>query len=176
VQGVFAELIERGFVDRLDPGKGHFRGYLKRAVDHHLHNLHERATAQKRGGGAERLALDCDAAEQQLASVPAEAEAAFDREWALGIVEGALADLRGEFERGVRRGPYDLFVKAFRAAEPLSYAQAAAESGTSVSQLKAFLHRTRVRFRDLVRGRVADTVDEAAVEQELATVLELLSA
>src|SRR5262245_12687169 len=39
VQGVFADLIERGFEDRLDPAKGHFRGYLKRAVDHHLHNL-----------------------------------------------------------------------------------------------------------------------------------------
>jgi RNA polymerase sigma factor (sigma-70 family) len=177
VQGVFAELLERGFVDRLDPGKGHFRGYLKGAVDHHLHHLHERATAQKRGGGAERLGLDCDAAEQQLGSVPAAPEAAFDRQWALGVVEQALGELRAEFASGARRGPIEQFLKMFRAGEPLSYAQAAAESGVSPSQLKAFLHRTRVRFRDLVRARLADTMDEGgSVEEELRAVLELLAA
>jgi RNA polymerase sigma-70 factor (ECF subfamily) len=177
VQGVFAELLERGFVDRLDPDKGHFRGYLKRAVDHHLHNQHERETAQKRGGGAERLSLDCDAAESQLAAVPAAPEEAFDREWALTVVEQALADLRAEFESGARRGPFEQFLKMFRTGEPLSYAAAAAESGTSVSQLKAFLHRTRVRFRDLVRRRLADTVTEGgSIEEELRTVLGLLGA
>ena len=177
VQGVFAELLERGFVDRLDPDKGHFRGYLKRAVDHHLHNLHERETAQKRGGGGARLALDCDAAERQLPATAATPEAAFDREWALGVVEHALGDLRAEFASGARRGPLEQFLKMFHAGEPLSYAQAAAESGVSPSQLKAFLHRTRVRFRDLVKQRLADTVPDAgSIEEELRTVLELLAA
>jgi len=47
----------------------------------------------------------------------------------------------------------------------------------TLSQLKAFLHRTRVRFRDLVKKRLADTVDEAgSIEEELRTVLELLAA
>jgi RNA polymerase sigma-70 factor (ECF subfamily) len=176
VQGVFTELVERGFEDKLDQSKGHFRGYLKRAVDHHLHNLHERETAQKRGGGAARLSFDCDAAELQLAAVSAPPEEAFDREWALTVVERALEELGQEFASGARRGPYDLFLKMFRTGAPLSYAQAAAEAGTSVSQLKAFLHRTRVRFRDLVRQRVADTVDgDASVDDEVRTVLELLA-
>jgi len=51
VQGLLVQLIEHDFVEKLDPARGRLRGYLKRALQHYLVNLHEHEFAAKRGGG-----------------------------------------------------------------------------------------------------------------------------
>ncbi|MGF2075871.1 hypothetical protein, partial [Enterococcus casseliflavus] len=58
VQGLFTQLLERQFLDRLDPARGSLRGFLKKATDHYLINQHARLTAAKRGGDVRLLALD----------------------------------------------------------------------------------------------------------------------
>jgi DNA-directed RNA polymerase specialized sigma24 family protein len=191
VQGLFLRLIERegDLLDRLEPGKGRFRGYLRTALNHHLANLHEQRTAQKRGGDAGLLtgpAFDLALAEQDLAASGSgvlSPEAAFDHEWALGVLHRALSRLREEFESGQRRGPFALVLRFFelgRPGAPPSYAEAAAESGMSVPQFKAFLHRARLRFSRLVREEVAPTLAEAehldaGADAEIAELMRALS-
>lgn len=162
VQDLFAQLIERDFLERLDPDRGRFRAYLRTAADHLLVNQHEKRAAAKRGGGAATLSLDFDVAERELGTTTGSPEAAYDREWALGVMERALARLRGEFQDGTRRGPYEIALEFFRVGEPPAYADAAARSKMTPAQFKAFLHRARVRFRELVRGEVTHTVDGGA--------------
>src|SRR2546423_7801060 len=123
-------------------------------MDNFLVNRHEESSAMKRGGGKKIVSLDFDVDESQVPSGTSP-EAAYDREWALAVMERALGSLRREFESGERKGPFELVRRFFDfGGEPPSYEAAARESGMSVSQLKAFLHRARVRFRELVKDEV----------------------
>jgi RNA polymerase sigma-70 factor (ECF subfamily) len=177
IQGFFAHLLERDFLARLDPGRGRFRSYLRTALDHFLVNLHEARAAQKRGGGVKTVALDFEVAERDIAGVPERAEAAFDREWALGVMERAMAQLRREFEDGTRKGPFEIVLKYFGPGEAPSYSEASAQSGMSPARFKALLHRARERFRQLVRQEVAHTVaDPREADAEIDELMRALTA
>lgn len=167
VQGFCAQILERDLVSRLDPDKGRFRAYLRASMDHYLANLHEHDSAQKRGGGRV-MQLDIDPAERDLAAAHADPHAAFDREWAVGVMERAMKRLRDDL------GPkFDSVAKFFEGDAP-AYADAARASGMSVVQFKAFLHRVRAKFRDLVRAEVSHTVD-GDPDAEIRDLMELLS-
>jgi len=174
VQGLFLQLLERDFPARLDPAKGRLRGYLKAALDHYVINLHEKESALKRGGGQPVVPLETLAAERELAATPEAPEAAFDREWALTVMERALARLRSEYEAGRRKGDVETVLRFFRPDAAPSYAEAAAACGMSVPQFKASLHRARARFRELLKEQVADTTDGADADKELEQLLQAL--
>ena len=83
-----------------------------------------------------------------------------------------MAELRKEFSSGERSGPWSLIETFFSpGAELPSYREAAAANGMTVPQLKSFLHRARLRFRELCLQQVRDTVEtDAQAETELAAV------
>jgi DNA-directed RNA polymerase specialized sigma24 family protein len=167
VQGLLLQLFERDFLDRLDPERGSLRSYLKQALRHYLVNEHEREGAVKRGGG--HRALPIDGVEARLPSAPDDPERAFDREWALAIFEGALGDLESEYSSGARTGPVEVLRELFRFGEASPYEKLAADNGMTVPQLKSFVHRARLRFKELLLVRIADTVGserEAVAELE----------
>ena len=57
------------------------------------------------------------------------------------------------------------------------YAELAERHGMSVPQLKAFVHRARLRFRELLLKRVSDTLsDGAEADQELTLLLGAMTA
>jgi RNA polymerase sigma-70 factor (ECF subfamily) len=175
VQGLFATLLQRDFLQRLDPERGRFRGYLRASLDHFLVNEHERQSAEKRGGDARAISLDIDVAERQLGSAAAAADAAYDREWAVGLLERAFARLGKECEES-RRPALAAALRFFQPGEPPSYAQAAAEAGLGESAFKAFLHRTRARFRTVLRDEVAHTVpDPADIDAEIEHLFRALA-
>jgi hypothetical protein len=175
VQGFLVHLLERDFLARLDPGRGRLRAYLKTALGHYLSNLHEQESAQKRGGGARAIVFD--EVEAILPAAPDDPSAAFDREWALGLFEGALTELEAELASGARRGPVAVVRQLFRLGETPAYDVLAAEHGMTVPQLKSFVHRARGRFRALLLARVADTVQTPEeAEAELGELLKALAA
>lgn len=176
IQGFFVHLMQQDFLARLDPGKGRFRSYLRTALDHFMANLYESQSAQKRGGHAKSVSLDFDLAEHGLAQAPDDAESAFDREWALGVMERAMTQLRKEFEDGTRQGPFDIALKFFQfTSAPPSYEDASKESGMTLTQFKAFLHRARTRFRELVKQEISHTVStDGDAEAELTELMKAL--
>ncbi len=174
IQGFFVHLLERDFLGRLDPAKGRLRGYLRTAVDHYLANLHEQETAQKRGGAVKTVALDFDLAERDLATAPDAADAAYDREWAHAVMQRAMDALRREFSDGKRKGSFDMVLRFFN-PDPPEYVVAAKECGMTVVQFKAFLHRARTRYRELLKEEVAHTLAAAGeAEAEIAELLKTL--
>jgi RNA polymerase sigma factor (sigma-70 family) len=176
VQGFCVQLLERDFLPRLDPSRGRFRSYLLTSLDHYLANQHERETAQKRGGGVRLVPIDLALAERELAAAPAEAATAYEREWALGIMERALRRLRADYETGRRQGRADVFLRFFSFEPAPSYAEAAAQAGLTVSQFKAALHRARERFRELLREEVGGTLqDEAEADREIGDLVRALT-
>jgi RNA polymerase sigma factor (sigma-70 family) len=177
VQGFFLQLLEHDFLPRLDPARGRFRSYLLTSLDHYAANLHERQSAQKRGGGVRLVPIDLALAERELEAQPAEAVAAYEREWAVGVMERALHRLREDYEDGRRRGRADVFLRFFSFEEAPSYADAAAQAGQTVVQFKAALHRARQRFRELLRDEVKGTLqDEGEADQEIRELMRVLTA
>ncbi|WP_394825877.1 RNA polymerase sigma factor [Pendulispora albinea] len=165
VQGFMVHLLERDFLSRLDPSRGRMRSYLRAAMEHYLVNLHEKERAQKRGGGAlsvslSSLSLDFELAERSLLETPFEPESAFDREWALTLMERAMKKLEAEFQSGQRRAPFEAVADFFRGGETPSYKDVAARHGMTIPQLKSLLHRARLRYRELVEQEAVDTVEE----------------
>ncbi|MBK7861879.1 MAG: sigma-70 family RNA polymerase sigma factor [Archangiaceae bacterium] len=176
-QELLLKLMQRDVVAKVDPNRGRLRAYLKTAAANHLLHEHEKRAAQKRGDGRAVVPIDEKLAER-LPYDTASPDLAFEREWALLVMQRALDALRAEFESGERTGPFALVETFFRPstqAQP-SYADAARAHRMSLPQLKAFLHRARVRFRELVKAQVLDTVnDEAEAERELAALVEVLA-
>jgi RNA polymerase sigma factor (sigma-70 family) len=176
VQGLFVRLLERDAVARLDPARGRFRSYLLAALEHHLVNVHERETAKKRGGGERVVSLETLDLEEDLPSAPEDPTRAFDREWALAVMERALVRLEREYVEGRRRGAASV-LQFFRLDASPSHAQAAADSGMTPAQFKAALHRARARFREILREEVSDTVaSDTEGPDELRALFEALSA
>ena len=175
VQGLFVQLIERDFLQRLDPERGRFRSYLRASADHYLSSQRTASRARKRGGGAQILHLDTQDLEPLVATLPADPLLTFDREWALAVMGRALDRLRSEYAAGRRQGNVEVIFRFFGPGPAPTYAQAAADSGVSVAQFKASLHRARVRFREILLEEVADTV-EGDAEGEVMNLLRILSA
>jgi len=176
VQSFVVHLLEHDVLARVDPDKGRFRSFLRVALANHLANLRQHEGAAKRGGGAHLVPLDVDLAERLMNDRALSPEDAFDRAWALRVMERALVALRREFETGARRGPIDVVLRFFQPDTPPTYAEAAAAAGVSESQMKALLHRTRVRFRRLVRNEIAETVPDSDVDAEMAHLVRALGA
>jgi DNA-directed RNA polymerase specialized sigma24 family protein len=175
VQSFLTRLIEGDLLERLDPGKGRLRAYLKTAFRHHLSNLREAERAQKRGGG--RSPEDLADAEALLLAPAPSPDVLFDRAWALKLFQDALSDLEREFTSGERSGPFEILKQLFAFGEAAPYAELARTHGMTVPQLKAFVHRARARFRQLLQARAADTLaGDGGPEDEIRALLQVMAA
>jgi hypothetical protein len=103
---------------------------------------YEKEQALKRGGG-KVVPLDTLDAERDLPALPEDPGRAFDRQWALGVMQRAAARLAQEYESGRRKGSAGVVLRFFSLDEAPSYADAAAASGMTPAQFKAALHRAR---------------------------------
>jgi RNA polymerase sigma factor (sigma-70 family) len=179
-QEFFAQLLERRAIAAADPERGRFRSFLLAAMNHFLTNEWHAARAQKRGAGRELLSLDRAAAEERFDLEPADnatPDKAFDRQWALALLDVVLKKLEAEYSR---EGRMDLFT-ALRptlagARESQPYAELTAKLGMSEGAVKVAVHRLRRRYRDLVREEIAGTVDSAGdVDAEMRHLLAALA-
>jgi DNA-directed RNA polymerase specialized sigma24 family protein len=179
VQSFLAKLLEAetgsDLIARLDPERGTLRAYLKTAFRNHLQNLGEFARAEKRGGG--RAHEDVGELETLLASQDESPDALFEKAWAVVVFEESLSALEAEFRDGARRGPFEVLQELFAFGIVLPYPELAAKHGMTVAQLKSFVHRAKLRFRELVRERVAATLGiEDDLDGEVVHLLEAMSA
>lgn len=154
-QSFLLRLCERSVWKRADADRGRFRSFLLGALSHFLADELDRRHAAKRGGGAVHVSLqDSGAALPAIAPIDA---AHFDREWALAVLEGALAEIAAE--ASWREGEFALLRRFLPgASEPLSLEEGAASLGCGLAAMKSQVHRLRSRFRERVRQRVAVTV------------------
>lgn len=171
-QGFFTEFLERDFLKSVSREKGKFRTFLLTTLKHYLINQAERARAQKRGGGRDPLSLDFVRAEKEFSLAPVThdtPERAFDRQWALAAIARALEALGLEMEPAVFEA-----VKPHLAGGP-AYAETARRLGMPVTQLNNLIHRTRKRYRDLLKAEVVDSMaDPAQADDELRHLLDAL--
>lgn len=175
IQGFLERLLGRDFLAGLDPEKGRFRSYLRTCLDRYMINQHEKETAQRRGGGQRIASLDVEGVEHEVAGSPEDPAKAYDRMWARGVLDRALAHLAREHAGTARQAAFTVAMSFFRPGDPPSYADAAGGAGMTLPQFRSFLHRTRVRYRELIRREVAPTVSVSAIDSEVDDLLKILS-
>jgi RNA polymerase sigma-70 factor (ECF subfamily) len=176
-QEFLARLLTGDGIARARPERGRFRTFLLTALRNFLTNEWHRAQTEKRGGGIAPLTLELTDAAERFSREPADPNLtpaqAFDRNWALGMVDRAMNRLQADYETS-RRG--DLFA----ALGPLVWASSTAEPpdktaeqlGMNGHALTMALHRLRRRFGEYLREEVAATVAEQAdVEAELRELI-----
>ena len=182
-QEFFARLLEGGKISQVDPRKGRFRSYLLGALKHFLTEQKRNQSRQKRGGEAVILSIESGGTDTSPGiAVPdtksvSECDASFDREWALAVMDQALAAVRADFD-AVGKGRQFEVLKAWLIgdAEGLSQKDAAEQLGLSTGALKVAIHRIRKNFRDAVTNQIAETVaDPEDVAAELRYLIEVCS-
>lgn len=180
VQGFFAGLLERKDLARVDPARGRFRSFLLVSLKNHVANQRYRARAQKRGGGHAPLSLDARDAEARLALDPTDrrpAEKSFEREWALALLDRAMARLAAEQARAEKSAVFEALRARLSGSDDGDEPQPelARRLGITDNALRVALHRLRRRYGELVRDEIAQTVsDPADVERELRDLFEAL--
>jgi hypothetical protein len=143
-------------------------------------NEWDRARAQKRGGGQELLPLNTALAEdryQAECSVEMAADFAFDRQWAITLLDGALTCVRDEHEVSGKREQFKL-LRPFLTigSEPVSYREVALQLGVTETAARMAVHRLRLRYRQAFREVLAQTVSTPAeVDAEMLHLLHVLS-
>jgi len=178
-QEFFARLLEKNWLDAVDREKGKFRSFLLAAMRHFLANEWDRAHRLKRGGGQAVLSLDAESAEARYALEPADrmtADRIFERRWALTLLEQVLVRLRKEF---AAVGKDRLFeeLKAALTGEKIPYAEIAARLNLNEGAVRVAVHRLRLRYRDLIRAEIAETVaGEDGVDAEVQHLFAALAA
>lgn len=178
-QEFFAHLLARNPLGSLSPEKGRFRSFLLAAAKHFLADDRDRAHTLKRGRGQSLVPLD-DVAEDRdwlPASNNANPDHAFDRQWALTVLDRAFAALRHEFVTAGKASHFE------RLSDFLSREGTGAEYDAlgEPLQMKAgaiavAVHRMRLSYRRLVRQEIAHTVSTPwEIDEEMRYLLELVT-
>jgi RNA polymerase sigma factor (sigma-70 family) len=179
-QGFFGAVLDSDFLDRPDPAKGRFRGFLVGALKRYLADEHERVMAQKRGGGAAHIDWESAAAEQhllhELGDAPIDPSAAYEKSWALTLLARALARLEEEQTTPARARTFAaLRPYLSETAAPGDYARLAATLNITKAAVALAVHRLNLRYAELVRMEVAATVaDPTEVKAEIEHLLKTL--
>ena len=179
-QSFFASLLARNGFQGLDRARGRFRTFLLAAMRNHLSNVRVHEHAQKRGGGQELVSLDAAAAEDRFALEPRDLaltpERAFDRQWALALLDAAFRRLQDEYKRNGDRALFEE-LQGTLSGDTVDggYVAAAARLDMTEGAVKVAVHRLRQRYRQMLRSEAAGTtvgpVDADAELRELFAAL-----
>jgi RNA polymerase sigma-70 factor (ECF subfamily) len=184
-QDFFLMVLEGDLLKRADPSRGRFRSLLLKAVQNFLADDTIRKRARKRGGDMKFVSWDEWMAEApshlSISAQEAEtwpAERIYDVRWAATAVEHALRQLGEECEVRGRRRVFDVLSDYLAAdRQDISYQKLSKSLGIPEASVKRLVHQLRVRYRDLLRAEVAQTVEQPQdVDEELRYLCAALAA
>jgi RNA polymerase sigma factor (sigma-70 family) len=174
-QAFFARFLQKDYLSGLSSERGRFRAFLLASLKHFLANEWDKAQTQKRGGQLPHLSLDWHTADSEFqvaANNPITPDQAFDRQWAIALLEQVVDALRKEALAEGKERQFEQ-LKSFLSAdkEPASYAKAARELGCQETAVRVAVHRLRKRYRQVLREEIIQTLaDPNQVEEELRSL------
>ena len=151
------------------------------SMKHFLANEWDKSQRQKRGGNIPHFSLDWQTADTKFQVADANEpgpDQAFDREWAVALLDNVIERLRAEC---VAEGKAPLFeqLKIFLTVGKgeASHADAAQRMGLNETATRVAVHRLRKRYRQLLRDEIAQTLADAAdVDEEMRALFGAFSA
>lgn len=178
VQGFFAKLIEKGFLASADPEKGRFRSFLLLALKRYMANQRTYRNRKRRGGGKIILSLE-EIQTEFMEEIPVKdglsPEKAFDRQWALTLLQQVLNRLSTEFNARGKGHLFEEIKVLLNGDKGGSYAEIAERLEMSESAIKVSVHRLRQRYRELLRLEIAKTLASSElIDEEIQALFEAL--
>jgi RNA polymerase sigma-70 factor (ECF subfamily) len=174
-QGFFARLLQRNAMTKVDPAKGKFRSFLLASMNHFLSDEWDKSRAQKRDGG-QLISLDLESAETRYLRQPDDtlpAEKAFERRWALTVLEQVYERLRHDYTSENKGELFEaLRFSLMGERSEVPYAELARQLNMNEGAVKVAVHRLRQNYRKRLRAQIAETVaTPEEVEEELRCLL-----
>jgi len=171
-QGFFCRLLEKQWLDSADREKGKLRSFLIAALKNYLANEWRRSATQRRGGEREIVQIDPAVAENRFAVTPAPsitADAAYDREWALMLLDRTIERLRAGFAATGRAEDFDALKDCLMAERgAIDYEAIASRLDATAGAARVAVHRLRKQFREVFREEVARTLAaDGDIEEEM---------
>lgn len=174
---LLSKVLEQDLIGKADPARGKFRNLLLAAMNRYLADEFRRNG--RRRTAAAITTIDPPAAAASVRSNPLQA---FELEWARQILSQTLERFRESALGQGRQSLWAIFEgrvlrPTLLEAEPIGYAQLAADFELSSQEQAANLLITAKRmFRRTLRQVVAEYAqDEAAIDQEIADLTQILS-
>lgn len=169
-QEFLARFIEKRYLGLADPQRGRFRSFLLTALKHFLQDEWDRAHAAKRGSGRRVISLDMSPARHW--TEPADnltPDKVYEQSWGEALLEAVLARLTEDYEATGKRQKFETLKRFLWGNDgSTTYAQIAVQLGMTESGVKTAVRRLRVRYAQLLRHEVAQTVSSAKeLEDEL---------
>lgn len=177
-QAFFLKVLTQQVIERAQRERGRFRSWLLTVLRSFLLDEWDHSRAQKRGGGRAAFSLDVESAESREAlETPGgiSPEKAFDRRWALEVLENARVKLGAECDVA---GKGAIFAGLFPAPEneELPHTVLAERLGVTANAVKMTSRRMRRRLEELIRAEVAETVSSREeMEKEIRHLMAALS-
>ncbi len=174
-QGFFELFLQKNYLDGLSAERGKFRAFLLASLKHFLANEWDKSQRLKRGGGLIHLPLDWQTADEKFKTTFANEpspDAAFDREWALALLNKVILRLQEEQRTTGSIAQFEtlkIFLTVGKGAMP--YAEAAQQLSLDERAVRVVVHRMRKRYRQLLRDEIAQTLDDPAQVDEEMRVL-----
>jgi RNA polymerase sigma-70 factor (ECF subfamily) len=176
----FAALLQGDSLSNLRR-EGRFRSYLLGALRHFLSHRHAKERRLKRGAGLTTISLDSGTDTSPGLTVPdphgLAPDLAFDRAWAVTVLNRALAILRRECEAEGKAEQFERLKPWLTGGTQRGdQAELSRSLGMDINALKSAVHRLKRRFRRLVKQEVASTLsDPASVKDEMQALFSALS-
>lgn len=172
-QEFLARLLANDAITKARPNRGRFRTFLLSALRNFLINEWHRNRTIKRGGGQPVSAAQFNAAAENFRHETVDPglspEQVYERNWALCVIDQALAALRAEYAVNGREALFDAVAPGiWGGGAPEPQAEQATRLGLSVSALKVAVHRMRKRLREHLESQIRATVES---DEEVAAEL-----
>jgi DNA-directed RNA polymerase specialized sigma24 family protein len=178
-QGFFTKLLEKHYMRDVVRERGRFRSFLLASVEHFVANERDRQRAQKRGSGRAPIPLELADAERRYSLEPTDTvtpERVFERQWALAVLDQAMARLQREYEKAGKAKLFNVMKPLLTGDTPGRYDDLARQLTMRESALRVAVHRLRRSFGQALRVEIAATVADAAkVEDEIRFLWAALS-
>lgn len=180
VQGFFVQVLQKQLFAAANPDLGKLRTFMLTAFRRHVNDEQRKESRQKRGGG-QIVSFDAAEAEAWYEVEQIEGESAdhmFDRQWALTLLDQAMARLEQQAASKGKRAEFTAMRPFLTTeADAASYEKSGYELGMSANAFKVAVHRLRGRFREALRSEVAETQPASgSVDEEMGYLMRVLKA
>lgn len=177
-QAFFHFLLEKKSLEQVDRNRGRFRSFLLTSVRNFLNNYYRQQQALKRRH-EHWLSIDCGKGEERFQYEPVSTmtpEQNFDRAWAMTLLESVIRELDEYYTRNGKQVLFQRLLPVLtRDNHPQTYADLASELGKSESAIKVTVHRMREKSEQILRQKIAPTVnDPAEIDAEIAELFAIL--
>jgi RNA polymerase sigma-70 factor (ECF subfamily) len=149
-------------------------------VKHFLVNEWDRANALKRGGGQATVSIDLIEAEGWYVPAAVDAstpEKAFERQWALAILEQVMARLRADYANAGKADQFEMLSEFLNQnSRDVGYEELAGKMAMPAGALRMSVHRMRRAYRRILREEISETVSTPdEVDSEIRFLVAILT-